>query len=608
MCPEENLKKMKTNKATCLTVTRPARSSWRYWVLLTAGVGVGGMVVPPPSRLVAQVPVPRLVAHASQDVLDSLPATGLPAHGAAFTTDTGDYAPGHRDFARYTTPLFCVAAARTEVQYARRTAALTAAAYTLQHTAPEQDTLPASVTRVARTCGVHFLDQPVAHMAAADLPALFALALLARQDTLAQAILARSAVLAPTDAARQQVWLDGLETLLHAEPARVAAATALLAQWTRQGQSAVALQLGGATRFLAFWRDHFDPARIRAGAEALLQMEPDPTQSVATKIALVNGHKTAYSALLQLTVVDHPDSLAAVGQRLVQDLQRPVWAVPGEQPINLKWVREFQSARHDAEALRAWAEEDRDAFRNVRVDGQPMFPFKAAYWIAPTGATVRDTVVRPTPGRVSLYEQPEINCYNYYLFEGSGDKNCTPLLDRLTRWQRRYGGQGLQIIVIGYSSWNGALYSGLLAPAAQAERIAWYVHQFAQLPVPVAVQPLGVTRFPAPDGTLHWNDYKDHFDFHINLDANNHWQNGLAVLTDRAGRVVYVGPDDASILDGLVLRLVSMPSAGQASTTPSPAPQGAQATPASAPAPGASLPAASSLGATPVAPVTPGTP
>ena len=598
---------MMTHEVTRLTATRPARSPWRYWVLLTSGVGAGSGMVPSRPILATQVPVLRLVAQASQDALDSLPATRLPARWAT-STDTGDYAPGHRDFARYTTPLFCVAAARTEVQYARRTAALTAAAYVLQHTAPEQDTLPASVTRVARTCGVHFLDQPVAHMAAADLPALFALALLARQDTIAQAILARSATLAPTEAARQQVWLDGLDTLLHAEPARVAAATALLAQWTAQGPSGVALHLEGAARFLTFWRQHFDRARMRDGADALLRLEPDTTQPVATKIALLSGRLAAYRALWQLAAVDHPDSLAAVGRRVVQDLQRPIWDMPGWQQLPLiKWVREFQSMRHDADALRAWATDESQAFSNVRIDSQPMFPLKAAYWIAPTGATARDTVVRPTPGRVSLYVRPVIDCYNDELNAAWGDKTCTPVIDRLTRWQRRYGGQGLQIIVIGYSSWEGALYSGPLAPVAQAEAIGWYVHQFAQLPVPVAVQPLGVTRFPAPDGTLRWNEYGENFDFHIN-GVENVWSETQAVLTDRAGRVVYLGPDDASILDALLMRLVGRPSTGNASTPPSTAPRSALSTPASAPATGASSPAASSLGATPVVPVTPGTP
>jgi hypothetical protein len=560
---------METYEVTRLTATRTARSPWRYWVLLIAGMGAGsGMVLPPLSILVAQVSVPLVVAQASQDVRDSLPPTGLPARWATLTTDTGDYASGHRDFARYTTPLLCVEAARTEAAYARRTAGVAAAAYTLQHTAPEQDTLPATVTRVARACGAHFLDQPVTQMDAADLPVLLPLALLAHQDTLAQAILARSAELAPTAAARQQVWLNGLDALLRAEPARVEAATALVAQWNRLGRSAVALQVGGASRFLAFWQQHFDRARMQEGAEALLQLEPDTTQPVATKISLLSGRVDAYGALWQLAAVDHPDSLTAVGQRVVQDLQRPVWDMPGWQHFKLKWVREFQSERHDADALRAFAMEKSDAFLNLRVDGQPMAPLGATYWRSPTDAPERDTV-RPTPGRVSLFVRPDIACYNDELYESWGEKKCTQAIDRLARWQRMYGGSGLQITVVGYST-DGALYSGPLAPAVQADAIAWYVHQFAQLPVTVAVQSFGIMRRPAPDGTLGY-EFTGPFDQQLKYGEGS-WQNTLSVLTDRAGRVVYVGPDDAVLLDVLLAHLFAEPS-----STPGMAPLGSRA-------------------------------
>jgi hypothetical protein len=532
---------------------------------------------------------------ASGVVLDSVPRPRRSPQEAANPTDTGDFAHGHHSFERYTVPLFCVVAARTEAKYARRTAALTAAAYMLQRAMPAQDTLPASVTRVARACGARFLAQPVAQMTAADLPALFALALLAQQDIVAQAILARSAALAPTDAARQQVWLDGLDMLLHAEPARVAAARALLAQWTRQGPSAAALQVGGAARFLTFWQQHFDRARMQEGAEALLHLEPDTTEPVSIRIALLNGRLAAYSALWQMAAVEHPDSLAVVGQQVVRDLQRPVWDMPGWQQINLKWVREFQSVRHDAEALRVWATDESQAFRYLRVNGPPMPSFVAAYWITPTGSTARDTVVRPTPGRVSLFIRPKIDCYNHDLYESWGDRTCTPALDRLARWQRLYGGYGLEITVIGYST-DGALYSGPLPLAAQAEAIAWYVHRFAQLPVTVAVQAGGVTRLPVPDGTINWGKATWAFDQQYRDRSND----ALAVLTDRAGRVVYVGPDDASLLDALLARLINAPSTVNSLAPPGTAPLGSRAAPATV----TSSSAAFSPGTAPVTPST----
>jgi hypothetical protein len=494
-----------------------------------------------------------------------------PTYRATSTTDTGDYASGHRSFERYTTPLLCVEAARTETAYARRTAALTAAAYMLQHTAPAQDTLPATVTHVARACGARFLDRPVTQMTATDLAALFELALLAQQDTLAQAILARSAALAPTDTARQQVWLDGLDTLLHAEPARVAAATALVARWNRLGRSVLPLQLGGAARLLAFWQQHFDRAWMHEGAEALLRLEPDTTEPVSTRIALLSGRLAAYSALWQLAAVDHPDSLVAVGRRVVQDLQRPVWDMPGWQQINIRWVREFHSVRRDADALRAWATDESQAFRNLRVDGQPMAPLTADDWFMPASATERDTVY-PALGHVSLFVRPNQGCYDNELYNSWGDKSCTPELDQLTRWQRQYGPAGLEVIVVGYTE-GSALYSGPLPPAGQAQAIAWYVQHFGQLPVTVAVQERMQHRHPLPDGTVFYD--KPLFDStaqtihepHNKIFRFNTYYDNFAVLTDRAQRLVYIGPDDSALLEALLARLMA-PAATTAVTHP----------------------------------------
>jgi hypothetical protein len=547
---------------------------WRQLCCVGIGVGIGEVLGQPglaPTRhsIPTAVPVADAMTDAPQRA--SRTPTNVPARRISDTTDTGDYALGHRNFARYTTPLLCVEAARTEAAFARRTVAVAAAAYTIQHTAPEQDTLPARVTRVARACGARFLDQPLTQMDTADLPALFELALLAHQDTLAQAILARSAALAPTDAARQQVWVDGLDTLLHAEPARVAVAMALVTQWNGLGRSALALQVQGASRLLGFWQDHFDRARMRAGAEALLQLEPDPNLPVATRISLLYGRIAAYGALWQSAAVDHPDSFAVVGQRVIQDLQRPVWDMPGWQQIKLRWVREFQSDRHDAGALRAFVMERSDAFHNLRVDGQPMAPLTADAWFLPASATERDTVY-PALGHVSLFVRPNQGCYDTHLWDSWGDdESCTPELDRLTRWQRQYGPAGLKLIVVGYTE-GSALYSGPLPPAGQAQAIAWYVQHFGQLPVTVAVQERLQHRHPLPDGTV-FHD-KPLFDWMArtirdpqNNKAINTWYDHFAVLTDRARRLVYIGPDDSALLEAVLARVMA-PTTTTAVTPP----------------------------------------
>ena len=126
----------------------------------------------PPTILAAQ-------SHSAQQ-------QGVPDSLAMITTDTGAFAPGYKDYSRYLIPELCVAAARNAGDVMTRPLATQIWLATIRDYAPEQDSLPTRVSQIARACGAHFTVEKTDEE---NLPALFNLALLERNDSLARAVL-----------------------------------------------------------------------------------------------------------------------------------------------------------------------------------------------------------------------------------------------------------------------------------------------------------------------------------------------------------------------------------------------------------------------------------
>jgi hypothetical protein len=158
--------------------------------------------------------------------------TPLPKALATITTDTGDFAPGHHDFTRYTDLRWCLVAA-TDTRYILRRTLKAQDNLDLVHGTPERDTLPSGVILVARNCIAHFT---VAGTAIKDLPLLFDLALMAGKDSIAHSVLARLVNAAPTVEDKRQVLMNYIGHYLKAEPARVGTVDSLVAQKDKLGQ------------------------------------------------------------------------------------------------------------------------------------------------------------------------------------------------------------------------------------------------------------------------------------------------------------------------------------------------------------------------------------
>ena len=162
----------------------------------------------------------------------------LPDSLATITTDTGAFAPGHRDFARYDTPGLCLAAAHWANRVLERTLAAQALHDTVYHSA-SQLIQPAGVSAVAKAC---YADQKRVAMTGrqtGDLPTRVALALMAQDDSLAHALATRWIALGSTLAAQNAIRLQLIEGYyMDVEPTRMDAIDHLVTELDAQGQPA----------------------------------------------------------------------------------------------------------------------------------------------------------------------------------------------------------------------------------------------------------------------------------------------------------------------------------------------------------------------------------
>jgi hypothetical protein len=189
------------------------------------------------------VPVPASGTDTMADAARG--ASPLPSALAAITTDTGDFAPGHRDFSRYATPTWCLLAVQQDQATRRNPLSTQTALDTLDLVVGRprlEDTLFARVARVARACTAQF---PVAKTGPNELSALYMVAVVARDDALTDAVLRQLLTLAPTDAVRLDLLVWAIEQEITAQPTRVAAADSLMAQLDARGEAAAVARLRG---------------------------------------------------------------------------------------------------------------------------------------------------------------------------------------------------------------------------------------------------------------------------------------------------------------------------------------------------------------------------
>lgn len=518
---------------------RPGRPGWRHAVW--CGVLSAASALSSSSALATPASVwGARWASGNTRVGDTVPQVALPPQLASITTDTGDFAPGHRDFTHYTTPWLCVAAATTTTDVLRNPLPALLSYDSLRHQ-PDRDTLPAQARAIARACGAKFT---LANTSADDWAVLFDLALLAGDDSLAQAIVARRVATA-SPKGRDTVWLQTLRVYLgepvdglnSAEPARPGLAQALVAQIDRQGDAQARLDahtalIGYATRVKdlawAFREAHqLQPLLLQSfqtiSADSIRRLmradslqEGNEGQYHLWNAAVEAGWNVygAYSGLARLAYFEAPDSLRVVAELVRQAHQAATAqfssAVDSVSNALCVGYPKLRLACRTASVAQTQADIEGTVLRNMsgfwggfeEKAGRQATPLRAAFLFPATGrgtapTAVRDTLVTFAQGKVTLLLVPNAACQTEYTYLLSFPV-CRNLVQAVQRWVRQFGASHVSIVLLAYEYGGSTFLSGAKSPAEEAERIRWYFQVFHGLPVTVAVQE--PNRPTLPDG------------------------------------------------------------------------------------------------------------
>jgi hypothetical protein len=234
----------------------------------------------------------------------------------------------------------------------------------------------------------------------------------------------------------------------------------------------------------------------------------------------------AYIALGQVAYIEAPDSVASVMVRAKADL--------GRFPPGATWPRgRIYSLLQAVDYKRVSLSEVRSTllpFDPTRYAGVPLPPIKAQYWFpkAPEAWP-------PGRGRPSLIVYGGFLSGNCLREDGSVFRmplrhECIALRTTIPQWIQHY--QGRLAITLVAQTQGSALRSQVLSPAAEADSIAWYVHNRLRLPVTVGVVEELIQRMPASDGR----------EFHTDTTYYGRtYPSGVVIFYDADGRLLYVG-------------------------------------------------------------------
>ena len=490
----------------------------------------------------------------------------LAARLATITTDTGAFAPGHRDFSRYDTPGLCRAAAR-----------VTRASFQLSlEEQANGDTLSADTigvggtAPVARACGAHVT---LAGATTRELGDLFNLALHEQNDTLAQAVLTKLAAQDATPGARDSTWLFGMRSYLFF--GRLAAAEVLMAQVDARGTAAQALQLMLHHRLGNYFNGNGDTVRFRRELERVLALgEQVPDKKFSYGYAW-----TAYVNLMRLAALEHPDSMPAVAQRAQRDLRRYSDNDQGTTQFNksINWGGLPLDSVIDKLAPE-WYTYRRHS------GGIPAPRLQADYWFPAPGRPSNDTI-RPVRGKINLI------CHGGSTTDFWQDVfNSKPLYSgyqqaaHIRRWLAQYGAAGLEVTIVrsvpGYERFDYQDLNTLRwfqTPTEEAQLWRWYAQEYEQLPVTVAVQVKKTDAWlPPPDGRRYQTDsiqFNQYFQgLHNEYGPLVGEEPGACTVIGRDGVVLYSRPGQGGGNDvGVVLKwLFQGPGAAVASSPGAP--------------------------------------
>jgi hypothetical protein len=476
----------------------------------------------------------------SASLIAQMPAPTAPSANVA---DTGDFAHGPSDFSRYTTPGLCVAAARYTSVVLRRTQAAQAIMDTIRDQFPTRDTLPASAIAVAQRCSARF---SVSGTPAPELSDLLTLSLLAGNDSMARQVVERRLALTRNTAQRDTLFEAAIAAYLGAAPARMSLAQALVAQVDKLGPSEQITRLAMHDSLLVFAVATYDTAQIRQEANRLIALGHE----VPASALQYDYHPIAeaYSGLLAIAFVAHPESLTTIAAAAKADLQRfpSGRTFPPNKPYWRAELLDYTNASLD-QVLAALS-----PLADPRVFGQTPPPLHATSWFPTSPASWP-----PGSGPVSLivyggYGVCFGNLTGQYDFNGCGGfgELHAAEFEKIAR----YAASGIPV-TLAVETWRSGFGGLPQSAAANVDTLRWYYRDHLKLPVNVAVVVDSVQQIPAPDGRQYPCNASDRFACpDTSASAKRYLTSEFpVVLLGRDGRLFYAGRF-SPLLDALLAR------------------------------------------------------
>ena len=467
--------------------------------------------------------------------------------------DTGDFAPGPSDFSRYTVPGLCDGAARYTSAVVRRTGAAQAVLDTIRDRAPTHDTLPAAAISAARRCATRFT---VAAVPPAELSDLFTLALLTGNDSMAHMVVQRRLTLAHDVAQRDTVFEAAISGYLAAAPARLVAAEALVVQVDGLGTAAQSTRLAMHDSLLAFAMSTYDTVHIRREANRLIALGHEvPVSAIQYDYDPITK---AYTGLLAIAFVAHPDSLSAIAAAAKGDLQRfpPGRTFPPGKPYWGGEVLDYKTASVDKvlDALSPLSDPNALGQRAPQLSATYWFPKAHSVW--PPGGGAVSLIVY---GGYGVCLGDIAGGWAFNMCGGFGELHAGALAKIA-----RYTSQGIPT-TIALESWKGGMGGVPRSALANADTLEWYYRDHLKLPVNVAVVVDSLKQIPAPDGRLFPCNVQDDFFCQDTSAIAKRYLNANApvVLLGRDGQLLYSGTF-SPLFDALLARIVAGPSTATA--------------------------------------------
>jgi hypothetical protein len=351
---------------------------------------------------------------------------------------------------------------------------------------PGRDTIGAQTSAViARDCGLRV----AADTSAQGIRAYLYFAMVAQRDSLVAALISQRLRRAKTPVQVDSVVHDAVALYLAAQPARLGAAESLVAQLKTRGPAYRLARMAGHKQLMDYYDLAGERDRGNNDAEQIVVLGRTLTANDESR-----GRPFVRAAIRHLVEAksrSEPGSIPALVQLARHEWSSPYWR-PQKNDGMADWIDTTMS--DSAVCMRITGTRDCNVLAK---DAGTPFPYLQGDYVFPLhpGETGQ-----PTPGGVTMVVRL-VTRGNTRLGWPTQEAEFELAAGMLRRLMARYGPEKLKLTVVAVTSgWTSI--DGVVPAQQEAERLRWFIQDYAHLPATVIVQT--AQRHdqwrPAPDG------------------------------------------------------------------------------------------------------------